>query len=650
MLPASGQDRPAETEKAPSEQPASVEKTEASGTTRFHTIHEGIAIDVELRNLDPRKTAKGQLEEGDPVRVLFRVTDTATNTPLSEAFPGAWMDLKPLTEEEVGPEQCREKIESFIGGGLLYRAELDLNVYYVLALNDDGTITIVDPLFGFGTTKLLAMIDLPGPGRDWVLTQDQDRVFVSIPKTKQVTSALTSIWKVERNIDLPQSPARMALQKDGHQLWVATEADDAESGVSVIEVDRLEAATHIPTGRGQHDILFGPDDKRAFITNSEDGTVTAIDVATLKKIQTIDVGGSPYWMAFSKLAQTIFVSSVDGSIAVIDPQTLEVVAAMASDRGLGRIRFEPSGRYAFAVNPERNTLAIADASINAIIQTADVLEGPDQVAFSDELAYVRHRDDPTILMIPLKEIGRVGEGVPAVDFPGGHQSFGSGASSLADAIVQAPGASAVLVANPGDKMIYYYKEGMAAPMGSFRNYGRQPAAVMVVDRSLRERRPGEYETVVQMRSPGKYDLALFLDSPRIFDCFPVQVEPNLELNHERLAAKRADVIPLKVDADAVPGQEVTVAFRILDPVTRAPKTDIPDLQALIFLVPGRRQDVLSMSHRGEGVYEVRFQPRKSGIYYVFVSSRSLGLEVNKGRYSIVNIRPKEAASARKGGR
>ena len=29
----------------------------------------------------------------------------------------------------------------------------------------------------------------------------------------------------------------------------------------------------------------------------------------------------------------------------------------------------------------------------------------------------------------------------------------------------------MLVANPRDKAIYYYQEGMAAPMGQFSNYG-----------------------------------------------------------------------------------------------------------------------------------------------------------------------------------
>jgi hypothetical protein len=65
----------------------------------------------------------------------------------------------------------------------------------------------------------------------------------------------------------------------------------------------------------------------------------------------------------------------------------------------------------------------------------------------------------------------------------------------------------------GDREIYYYQEGLAAPMGSFSNYKRQPRAVMVVRRDLRERQPGVYETNVELGRPGAYDLVFRLDRP-----------------------------------------------------------------------------------------------------------------------------------------
>ena len=55
---------------------------------------------------------------------------------------------------------------------MLSRPEVDLNVYYVLALNEDATISVVDPLFGYGSSKLLTMVFLHSPGEDWALSAD----------------------------------------------------------------------------------------------------------------------------------------------------------------------------------------------------------------------------------------------------------------------------------------------------------------------------------------------------------------------------------------------------------------------------------------------------------------------------------------------
>ncbi len=75
------------------------------------------------------------------------------------------------------------------------------------------------------------------------------------------------------------------------------------------------------------------------------------------------------------------------------------------------------------------------------------------------------------------------------------------------------------MANPVDKVLYYYSEGMAAPMGNFQNYRREPLAVMVVDRSLREIKPGIYSTTIKLPASGRYDVAFLNDSPRVSHCF-----------------------------------------------------------------------------------------------------------------------------------
>src|SRR3569623_2663098 len=103
-------------------------------------------------------------------------------------------------------------------------------------------------------------------------------------------------------------------------------------------------------------------------------------------------------------------------------------------------------------------------------------------------------------MISLGQIGLDNQAGGAADFPAGQHSLG--AASLADSIVAAPDGPAVLVANPGERMIYLYKEGMAAPAGGFSTYGRAPRAVLVVDHGQRESARGTYATAVPILQSG----------------------------------------------------------------------------------------------------------------------------------------------------
>ena len=104
----------------------------------------------------------------------------------------------------------------------------------------------------------------------------------------------------------------------------------------------------------------------------------------------------------------------------------------------------------------------------------------------------------------------------------------------------APEGNAVIVANPVDRVLYYYSEGMAAPMGNFQNYRREPLAVAIVDRSLRETAPGIYSTTVKLPASGHYDVAFLTDSPRIAHCFETTADPNPLLKEERPVALRIE--------------------------------------------------------------------------------------------------------------
>src|SRR5829696_5390250 len=182
-------------------------------------------IEIEFTIEPPAKT---ELMAGQDAVFRFKIRDTASKTPLSGVRPAAWVAQRERPGAP-GPDQCRAKVESFLQGSLRSRPDVDLNSYYLLTLNQEANLSVIDPLLGFGGSKLLALVLLKSPGEDWALTSTRLKLFVSMPRVNQVAVVDTTTWKVLANIDTGMRPAHLALQPDEKYLWVAN-----EGGVTVI--------------------------------------------------------------------------------------------------------------------------------------------------------------------------------------------------------------------------------------------------------------------------------------------------------------------------------------------------------------------------------------------------------------------------------
>lgn len=602
-----------------------------SGGQRF--IEQGIA--VEFRVVPVAAAESGALREGDDIVVQFKLSEVAGGTPVRGAQPAAWVDRLP-PGGKISAQATHAKTQAFRQGGTFGKAYADLNVYYVLVLNEDSTISVVDPLFGFGGSKLLSYVRLKSQGEDWALSSDQRNLYVSMPEAGAVAVVDTTTWSVVANLPTGPQPGRVALQPDQHYLWVADLGSGSEApdrGVTIIATDDRSIKGHIATGNGSSEIVFSEDSRSAFVLNRGSGTLSVIDVPTLRKVSDIPVGKKPAGLDYCAKSGSVFATDEEsGQIVAVDVRRRTVVATIKAEPGLGQIKFPPNGRFGFAVNPKMNLLHIIDSASNRIVQTGDMEKEPFQIGFSDRLAYIRHRQTPVVLMIPLDGIGISGQALSAVDFDGGQTAPAKARHpSLAATLVQAPGSAAVLVANEQDKAVYYYEEGMAAAKGQFSNYGHYPRAVLPVDRSLRERaQPGVYETVLRLGEAGSYEIVFALSTPRILKGFQLEVAPNEELERQRKGGKLVALAGMENRVVKV-GQQVGIDFKVADELSKLPKSRLQDLTVVTFLAPGVWQKRLAPQETAEGIYSVAFNPPRAGVYYVQLLQGRDAVPLNNGQ-------------------
>jgi len=571
---------------------------------------QGVSIEFRVTPLGRKVKNDSGLMAGEEATIGFQITGTNGSVPLSNLRPAVWIDQRP-GKDRSDLNQCRDKIQAFLQSDYSKRPTLDLNSYYVLTLNEEPNISVIDPLSGFGGSKLYNLLALPGPGEDWVLNTDQNRLYVSIPSVNQITVIDTSTWKTLGNIDVGMKPGRIALHHDGKYLWVGNDVT-TNSGVTVLDTTTLKVATQLPTGAGPHEIAFSDDDEHAFVTNKQDGTLTIIDTRKLARVKDLKIGPQPIAVAVSSLSKALYVANEeDGSIAIVDPARLEILTRLQTSPGLQALRVQPDGRYGFALNTASNSVFVFDLPSNKLVHRVAVGPGSDQITFTKQFAYVRASGSEFVTMIKLADLGKE---AALSRFPAGQKAPKEAAvRSLAEAIVPAPEEGAVLVANPADKMIYFYTEGMAAPMGSFQNYRRIPKALLVLDNGLRETKAGLYSTTIRLDTPGYYDAVFLLDSPRAIHCFSFAVDENPALPKTTTAGLK--VQQLSTDSPVV-GQSYTLRFKLIDGTTGEGKSNLNDLNVLVFLAPGIWQQRMAAKPAGNGVYEMSFVPPQPGVYYV----------------------------------
>ena len=572
--------------------------------------------------------ANDKIVAGQDIEVRFKVTDAVTGTAVSNTNPGVWIDGQKKIDvvlQKSGEVQdtCREKIGYFLQQGLTYRADIDLNAWYILALNRKASITVIDPLLGYGGQRIITLITLNSPGEDWVMGRDSRSLFVALPATDELAVVDTAIWKIATNIKVGRKPVRLVLQQDGRYLWVGR-----DGGVSVVDTEKRAVVQEIATGAGGHDIALGKGDREAFVSNPAQGTVSVIEVGTLKTVATVAVGGSPGAIVYSPLAEAVYVADAkSGVISAIDPAARKVAATMQAKPGLYALQFTSDGRWGFSANPLANEVVVLDASTNRLINRIDVDGAPDQVSISANFAYVRSTASAEVNLIALESLGQ--QQPPVVKtIPGGQSAplADGGLPATAPVIVPTPEQSAVLVANPTDKTIYFYAEGMNAPMGSFQNMGREMRAALAVDRSLRETEPGVYIAHFRLPADGAYDVAFRMSSPPLSHCFALTAERD-----PALAARSAKPYRLEFlaeERDFTAGDTARVHLRLINPATSQPISDLTDLEAQIFQVPGTWRVLRPAKPLGDGIYEVAIELPNLGVYYLNLASRSLRARYN----------------------
>jgi len=287
--------------------------------------------------------------------------------------------LKVLARMPSGPDP--HEVIADADGGLAYISNyggpggayntisvVDLRAYRALDAIDLGVLRGAHGLafaggklwFTAETNKVIGRYDPATKRVDWVLGTGQNRthmIFVSEDLKRIITSNVTSATVSIIDWIRRQGPVGPPL-------------DDWDE-------------TLIPVGRGSEGFDISPDGKQIWVANAQDGTISVIDAAEKKVIDTLNANvRSANRLKFTPDGSLVFVSMLASpDVVALDAKTQREIKRVRIGHGAAGMEMQPDGRRAYVSCTPDNYVAVIDLRTLEVAGHIDTGRQPDGLAW-----------------------------------------------------------------------------------------------------------------------------------------------------------------------------------------------------------------------------------------------------------------------------
>ena len=228
------------------------------------------------------------------------------------------------------------------------------------------------------------------------------------------------------NIEIGRHPAHVILDAQDKRAYVTNSEDN---NVLVIDVEKKRIVGEIKTGNFPHGLRMSPNGRDIYVANVNDNSVSVIDVVHSLSVAQIPVGKAPVQVGFTRDGNRAYVSlRDDNSVAVVNTVERKTVAVVAVGRNPIQVFVTPDGRQVYVANqgteaePD-STVSVIDVESNRVLATIVTGRGAHGVVASDDgkRVFVSNIVDNTVSMIDtatLKVVNtiKVGDGPNGITF------------------------------------------------------------------------------------------------------------------------------------------------------------------------------------------------------------------------------------------
>jgi len=141
--------------------------------------------------------------------------------------------------------------------------------------------------------------------------------------------------------------------------------------------------TNIAVGKGSEGFDLSPDGKELWVANAQDQTVSVIDVAGRKVVQTLPSTRSANRLKFTPDGRYVFVSDLGGNeMLVIDAKARKEFKRIPLSGNSEGIIMSPDGTRAYTTLNSRDAVAAIDLKTMTVAGEVKTGRGPDGLAWA----------------------------------------------------------------------------------------------------------------------------------------------------------------------------------------------------------------------------------------------------------------------------
>ena len=248
--------------------------------------------------------------------------------------------------------------------------------------NPQHTLSVVD----LAARMALPPVELGALLAPHGLSMVNGNVYFTAEGSKAIGRYNPASRQVDWILGLGQSRTHMlVVAKDQSRIFTSNVNSDS---ISILDRGKKADASGwiqatIPVGKGPEGFDVSPDGKEVWAANSDDGTVSIIELASRKIAQTIDVHTKmANRLEFTPDGKLVLISDLGtGDLVVVDAGTRREMKRINLGRGVAGVLIVPDGSRAYvAVSPD-NKVCVVDLKTIKVVGSIATGNGPDGMAW-----------------------------------------------------------------------------------------------------------------------------------------------------------------------------------------------------------------------------------------------------------------------------